>query len=754
MPKQTPILDALQTSIIVNRRDVVGQKAWTEWRTGLVLTGGTPAQAGDLALLGPNGKFDPSVIPGGSGGSTVSVNGTTVTDPNFNDTTPAAPAGSTNVVWLFDGSGNVSAHVVNSALSVSFSQITSGTNNGQTLTVGLGSTLTTSSTGVIDANQLNGVPTTAATLLAPNFALVYNGTAYTPTAVVLSFNGRVGAVNPVFGDYTFGQIASGTAVAQTFTIGNGSTLAFSGTGTLTDSSASVGTPGQVLTSTGTGVQWVTDTDTTTVNVNGAPVTNPNFNNATPAPPTGFTNVIWQTDGSGNVSAYVSTAGGGTDIILFPDDTTGTVPGYGKLTDDPSSIEQIGTATVTVTGTHVAFSPENSFASQGNHGVDVIPAGEWIFDTWVSVDTVTGNATTAVFIEVYSRTTLGVETLLFSLQTPTITTTTPDLLEVVFNGTDYFINPTDFVVVKYFAVRTTGNQTRTVSFYHAGEAHLSRVTAPIPSVSIVPFNNISSGVNNQATMTVDTGASIVVTGSGVVESTELATNTATPVVTNISAPTHEGMLLISQPGNASAVWADPLMQGLYPEGSNIASPPAFAPPTTIQPVLIGGKDSNGLLRDIAVTPGGAVVTVSEGLADSANHFAISTGSTLLSVAGPLTPILSLRPQVAATVKFFLTGMDVFTASAVAMFQIIKNGSLTGASFTNVTGTNAQQDTSATSVSGGTVMDTGYSTTGTRTQVYEVQFTVGDTFTLVVASDVNGRATKAVGALRWAEQVQPL
>jgi hypothetical protein len=34
----------------------------------------------------------------------------------------------------------------------------------------------------------------------------------------------------------------------------------------------------------------------------------NFNNTTPAAPAGFTNIIWQTDGAGNDSAYVATSG--------------------------------------------------------------------------------------------------------------------------------------------------------------------------------------------------------------------------------------------------------------------------------------------------------------------------------------------------------------------------------------------------------------------------------------------------------------
>jgi hypothetical protein len=106
------------------------------------------------------------------------------------------------------------------------------------------------------------------------------------------------------------------------------------------------------------------------------------------------------------------------------------------------------------------------------------------------------------------------------------------------------------------------------------------TASAPS-----FNVITSGENVMATMTVGTGASLTVNGTGIIEATELATNTATPIAINSSAPTHAGQLLISQPGNASAVWADPLVQGLYPDGTLISTP--------INPVYVGGNQAGTL-----------------------------------------------------------------------------------------------------------------------------------------------------------------
>ena len=55
----------------------------------------------------------------------------------------------------------------------------------------------------------------------------------------------------------------------------------------------------------------------TIFVNSALVTSPNFNNTTPAAPAGNTNVIWQVDINGNVSAYVPTSGGGGRSLRLP-----------------------------------------------------------------------------------------------------------------------------------------------------------------------------------------------------------------------------------------------------------------------------------------------------------------------------------------------------------------------------------------------------------------------------------------------------
>lgn len=86
-----------------------------------------------------------------------------------------------------------------------------------------------------------------------------------------------------------------------------------------------------------------------------------------------------------------------------------------------------------------------------------------------------------------------------------------------------------------------------------------------------FNNVDSGVNTTANLTIGTGASITPTGSGVINATEI---NGVPITGTL---THAGQIPISQPGNETAVWADPLVQGVQAVGTSAS---------TVNPVLTG------------------------------------------------------------------------------------------------------------------------------------------------------------------------
>jgi hypothetical protein len=132
--------------------------------------------------------------------------------------------------------------------------------------------------------------------------------------------------------------------------------------------------------------------------------------------------------------------------------------------------------------------------------------------------------------------------------------------------------------------------------------------PIPSSSCcielevngvkVPDQNTANFIaQNNIEITYDNEGGIYfnVTGTPSSCATYLCTPSGCAIDVGLSAPTHPGMMLISQPGNCSAIWADPQVQGLYPAGSPICPAPAYVAPTCIQPIGIGIQDANGDLQ---------------------------------------------------------------------------------------------------------------------------------------------------------------
>jgi hypothetical protein len=107
-----------------------------------------------------------------------------------------------------------------------------------------------------------------------------------------------------------------------------------------------------------------------------------------------------------------------------------------------------------------------------------------------------------------------------------------------------------------------------------------------------FTDITSGDNITADMIVDTGATLSYANSGVVNANEIGT-----INVNGNLPTHAGEILISQPGNETAVWADPLVQGIQADGTTAS---------TINPVLISGRGPDGNQHDIATDDSGNII----------------------------------------------------------------------------------------------------------------------------------------------------
>jgi hypothetical protein len=275
---------------------------------------------------------------------------------------------------------------------------------------------------------------------------------------------------------------------------------------------------------------------------------------------------------------------------------------------------------------------------------------------------------------------------------------------------------------------------------------------------VTFDQILTGNNTSAQMTVSGTATLTYSGTGVVNANQIGTIN---VAGNL--PTHPGQILISQPGNTAAVWADPQVQGLYAAGSSVASPPPYTSPTTICPVLIGGEDQTGKTTNLQTTVAGDAIVLTQDQETNASvlRFSATTGITLVvNTTNTPKPILSIKPKVGATTTTFTLRMsDFLSQGQITHYQLLLNATLTGSSFVNVdAASNAQYDVSATSYTGGRMIDSGFIGADHERNEFELRFgfTGGtpDTITLVFAPIAGSAKSTAGAGLAWDEQTQPL
>jgi hypothetical protein len=134
-----------------------------------------------------------------------------------------------------------------------------------------------------------------------------------------------------------------------------------------------------------------------------------------------------------------------------------------------------------------------------------------------------------------------------------------------------------------ALNLIGGTNITVAADHSGG-----VTIEASGEVASAFSNITTGTNTTATMTVGDGASLQATGTGNIDATEI---NGIPITGTL---THAGQIPISQPGNDSAVWADPLVQGVSPVGTVVSG---------LNPVLVGAQNPSGDLANLTVDASG-------------------------------------------------------------------------------------------------------------------------------------------------------
>ena len=164
---------------------------------------------------------------------------------------------------------------------------------------------------------------------------------------------------------------------------------------------------------------------------------------------------------------------GAAVTYYLNDDDSDIFGYEVLHSQPTTSAEVQEFQVVSSGTGSLLIDPYATGSEGL-GRNLIEGGLWQFDTYSSVSNILGQA--SIGINVYSRNTSSVETLLFSTSTGTIYDLDPALYSVDVVQPAFGVNYTDRIVVKYYAM-TTG-PTVTVSFYHGGIVHYSHLHTPM------------------------------------------------------------------------------------------------------------------------------------------------------------------------------------------------------------------------------------------------------------------------------------
>jgi len=242
----------------------------------------------------------------------------------------------------------------------------------------------------------------------------------------------------------------------------------------------------------------------------------------------------------------------------------------------------------------------------------------------------------------------------------------------------------------------------------------------------------------------TGGTLTVAGN-------LTNNNAAPVADNIGVlPAVASAANPTYTAGFQVLLSTDLAGNLRTKDAADGTPGAAVPATATQ---VAGSDGTNLQTIKTTTKGTQVVIpADEAEAASLNYFTADSGSTPLSVTGS-APVLTIQANSAAII-FLLRGVVFFTGGQQARYQVIKNAALTGATYAATLG-NMNVDTAATSLTGGTVVDAGYTGVNHIDKVLLQAIAAGapgDTFT-IYATAISGTA-KVFGTLSWSEQASSL
>lgn len=181
--------------------------------------------------------------------------------------------------------------------------------------------------------------------------------------------------------------------------------------------------------------------------------------------------ILRYNGTNWINGDGTVVNGGSGVDLFYVETLSDVGSYLDMSRTPDT----GTEhddTVVVNNNKVLI--DGYISAPIGIGGNQLDAGVWTFDVWGYASLLT--LPSQIVLDIYKRTSVGVETLLFSVQTSNLTGVA-ELYSVVSTQQAFSINPTDRLLIKVSG-QTTNTSNTTVHFFHCGTARYSHVNTPL------------------------------------------------------------------------------------------------------------------------------------------------------------------------------------------------------------------------------------------------------------------------------------
>jgi len=164
-------------------------------------------------------------------------------------------------------------------------------------------------------------------------------------------------------------------------------------------------------------------------------------------------------------------GASSGITYYLTNTASGINDYDIMQKTPDTIGEVEESVIVNNNQSLI----DTYISDLAIGKTSIEAGIWNFNLWGSVSS-TANVSNFI-VEVYTRSSGGTETLLFSAESVDINSTTYALVTIETVKSAFTVNQTDKLLIKIYG-KTTRTLNTTIKLYHSGTLHYSHFHIPL------------------------------------------------------------------------------------------------------------------------------------------------------------------------------------------------------------------------------------------------------------------------------------